>query len=401
VIPTSRVLYQLLIHVVGFILVAFLVSYLASSMRSAHNRLAEEQERANQFAALTDHVVRSVGSGILAADLDGRVVHLNPAGARILEVSDPDNVIGEPLGDIMPLADHNWGLMWARARNRNSSRVESRLDGRPGTGLGLSVGPLEDERGSLVGFVVNFQDLSEVEAELERRRLQDRMAAVGELAARMAHEIKNPLASISGSAQVLASHEDVDDTIVRLLHIVVDESQRLSGILDSFLDYARPRQSSQERCDLAAILRDGLDLLRRSSETRPEHRLELDAPEALTVLGDEHLLRQVFWNLSLNALQAMPDGGSLTIRAWLAGATVLLEWRDTGVGMAKETRQRACEPFVTTHSGGTGLGLAVVYSAMQEHGGTIDIQSSPGEGTTVTLEFPYHTEVSEGSGVGI
>jgi len=390
VIPTSRVLYQLLIHVVGFILVAFLVSYLASSMRVAHNRLEEEKERTTQFAALTDHVVRSVGAGILATDLDGRVVHLNPAGARILNVTDPDKVIGEPLVDIMPLADHNWGLMWTRARDRNITRIEGRLDDQPGIGLGLSVGPLEDEHASLVGFVVNFQDLSQVAAELERRRLQDRMAAVGELAARMAHEIKNPLASISGSAQMLASLEGVDDTIGRLLHIVVDESQRLSGILDSFLDYARPRQSTQERCNLRAMLLDGLDLLRRSPETRPHHRLEIDLPEALSVLGDEHLLRQVFWNLSLNALQAMPEGGTLTIRAWLQGTSAVLEWRDTGIGMSRETRQRAFEPFVTTNPDGTGLGLAVVYSAIQEHSGTIDISSTPLEGTTVTLELPYH-----------
>jgi two-component system sensor histidine kinase PilS (NtrC family) len=390
VIPTPRVLYQLLIHVVGFILVAFLVSYLSSSVRTARNRLEEERERASQFVALTDHVVRSVGAGILAADLEGRVLHVNPAGTRILGLADPESVVGLPLDEVMPLADHSWALVWTQTRTRSLTRLERRLGGPTGIRLGLSVGPLEDEASSVVGFVVNFQDLSEVEAQLEHQRLQDRMAAVGELASRMAHEIKNPLASISGSAQMLASLDDVDVTIGRLLHIVVDESQRLSGILDSFLDYARPRQSTQELCDLSAMLRDCVDLLERSPEIRDDHSVSLDASERTTIMGDERLLRQVFWNLSLNALQAMPEGGDLSIRLRRQAGSILLSWSDTGVGMDDETRRRAFEPFFTTSSSGTGLGLAVVYAAVQEHGGTIEVQSTLGQGTTISLDLPHH-----------
>ncbi len=386
-VPASRVLYQLLINIVGFFLVALLVSYLTESLRTAHHRLEAEKERASRFVALTDHVVRSMGAGILAVDLEGRALHLNPAGARILKITNPEEVIGRAVEELMALGANGWSLLQARALARSPGRTEARLaDG--GARIGLSVRPLADEDGTPVGFVVNFQDLSEVEAELERRRVQDRMTAVGELASRMAHEIKNPLASISGSAQVLASLAGIDDTARRLLRIVVDESQRLSGILDGFLDYARPRQVSHQPCDLAELLRDCMDLLRRSGERLGNHTLTLDTPGRLVVFGDQDQLRQVFWNLSRNSIQAMPDGGTLTVSARAEANSVVLKWCDTGRGMSDEVRKRAFEPFVTTRPGGTGLGLAVVYAAVEEHGGSVNIQSSPGQGTTVVIELP-------------
>jgi len=391
VFPASRVLYQLLIHVVGFILVAFLVSYLTESLRTAHSRLEEETERASQFAALSAHVVRSVGAGIVAADLEGRVLNLNPTGARILKIAEPDKATGTSLEELMPLDDHSWGLLWSRARRRTILRHEGTLEGN-GTRLGLSVGPLEDDRGELVGFVVTFQDLSEVEVELERRRLQERMAAVGELASRMAHEIKNPLASISGSAQMLSSLEGIDETGRRLLRIVVDESRRLSATLDGLLSYARPQQTTLKRCEITSLLKDCLDLLRRSGETRADHHLEIRAPDKLPVMGDQNLLRQVFWNLFRNALQAMPKGGTLLVTAEARGTAAILKWCDNGVGMSEDLRQRAFEPFVTTHPQGTGLGLAIVYAAVEELGGGVKIESSPGRGTTVTVELPLYQE---------
>jgi two-component system sensor histidine kinase PilS (NtrC family) len=388
VVPSaSRVLYQILIHIVGFVLVALLVSYLTESLRQAHTRLEEETERAKQFVALSQHVVRSVGAGILAADLDGRILHLNPAGAMILGIADVDARIGEPLQSVMPLTEHNWALIASRARTRSIARLEGTLE-QSGARLGLSVDPLRDERANLVGFIVNFQDLTELRMIAERERLRDRMAAIGELAARMAHEIKNPLASISGSAQMLTSVGGIDDTGRRLLDIVVDESRRLSGILDGFLVYARPGQATHGMCRLNRMLQDCLDLLRRSEEIGPRHELVLEVPEELVILGEEHLLRQIFWNLSRNALQAMPDGGTLKIVAERRNSAVVLRWRDTGVGMSEEIRQRAFEPFVTSQPNGTGLGLAVVYSAVQEHGGSVDIVSTPGRGTTITVELP-------------
>ncbi len=395
VVPLSntRVLYQVMTHVVGFVLVALLVSFLGESLRTARHRLQEETERATQFVALTDQVVRSVSAGILAADLEGRVLHVNPAGARILMIADEEAVVGESLEEVMPLVTLNWDQLQTRARTQAMGRLEDDLGGS-GIRLGLSVGPLEDQDENVVGFIVNFQDLTELEIETERRRMRDRMAALGDMAARMAHEIKNPLASISGSAQVLTSLDGVDETKDRLLHIVVDESRRLSGILDEFLDYARPHQATHKPCNVSQMLKDCMDLLRRSAELGGNHRLSLDTAEDLIVHGEEHLLKQLFWNLSRNAIQAMPSGGELTISAQRRKGSAVMVWQDTGVGMSEEVRRRAFEPFMTTNPQGTGLGLAVVYTAIEDHGGTIDIQSSPGAGTTITVELPLYPEVA-------
>jgi two-component system sensor histidine kinase PilS (NtrC family) len=392
-LSSSRVLSQIMIHVVGFVLVALLVSFLSESLRTARHRLREETERAQQFVALTDQVVRSVSAGILAADLEGKVLHVNPAGARILMIPDASGVVGKPLEEVMPLVVHSWPLLRTRARTELLGRLEDDL-GDSGIRLGLSVGPLEDARSSLVGFIVNFQDLTALEIETERRRMRDRMAAVGEMAARMAHEIKNPLASISGSAQVLRSFGGLDATGHRLLNILVDESGRLSQILDEFLDYTRPHQATHKPCNIAAMLRDCMDLLRRSAEITDRHELVVDTPDELIVHGEEHLLRQLFWNLSRNAIQAMPDGGRLTVSAERRKSNAILVWSDTGVGMSEDVRQRAFEPFMTTNPHGTGLGLAVVYTAVEDHGGSIDIDSAPGRGTTITVELPLLPEVA-------
>lgn len=390
-VPTSRILIQLLTNVVGFALVAVLVSYLGESLRSVHYRLREEEERTRQFVALTDHVVRSVGAGIIATDLEGRLLHLNPAGARMLGIADSDTVTGNTLDETMTLVDQNWGLLKTRALDRKVMRLEGTV-AASGARFGLTVGPLADEEENVVGFIVTFQDLSEIKVEAERLRMQERMAAVGELAARMAHEIKNPLASISGSAQVLASAKTLDDKGQRLLHILVDESRRLSGILDGFLAYTRPQRNDFCHCDVAAMLRDCVDLLGRSDEHQENHKVHLTVPDGLSLRGEEQLLRQIFWNLSRNALQAMPDGGDLVISGELVAGDVVLRWRDSGVGMTENVRRQAFEPFVTTRPGGTGLGLAVVYAAVAEHAGTIAIDSALGRGTVVTVELPANRE---------
>jgi len=366
-VPTSRILVTLLTNVVGFLLVAVLVSYLGESLRSAHHRLQEETERTKQFVALTDHVVRSVGAGIIACDLESRVLHLNPAGARMLEIADEESVTGSLLDDVIPLEGQSWGLLKTRVRDRNVVRLEGSV-ATTGMRLGMTIGPLADEH--------------------TNQRMQERMAAVGELAARMAHEIKNPLASISGSAQVLESAGTLDEKDQRLLRILIDESRRLSGILDGFLEYTRPQRAAFGPCNVSAMLRDCVDLLGRSEEHRDDHRLVLRVPENLTLRGEEHQLRQIIWNLSRNALQAMPEGGELEISAVRRNGRVVLRWRDTGVGMTEEVRRQAFEPFVTTRPGGTGLGLAVVYAAVAEHGGTIAIDSTLGGGTVVTVELP-------------
>ncbi len=386
-LPASHILLELLIHVVGFMLVAALVSYLGTSLRTTSARLQEQQQRARQFAALAHHVVQSIGSGLIAVDLEGRVLYLNPSAAGILRIPDPPAMIGRPIRAALPLEGIDWQTVLRPGQRTAQRRLEAPL-AASNTHLGLSVGPLSDETGTRVGFIVSFQDLSEIEQVRRRERLKDRMATLGEMTVRVAHEIKNPLASISGSAQMLANKNGMDPTTQRLLKIVIDESKRLSTTIDSFLDSARPHHLNRRMIDALELLKDHVALLRGSNTIDQRHEITLTAEGPLPISADPDLLKQVFWNLSQNALQAMPDGGRLEISAGHQEGTVILRWTDTGEGMDEALKSKAFEPFVTTRPHGSGLGLALVYTLIDEHNGSVEIESQPGHGTTVTVVLP-------------
>jgi len=387
-LPTSHILLQLLIHVVGFMLVAALVSHLGESLRTTSTRLQEQQERARQFAALAHHVVQSIGSGLIAADLEARVLYLNPSAAKILHIPEPSSMVGRHIAEAVPLKGINWHTILQPGAPLVQHRLEALLV-ESNIHLGLSIGPLNDDSGTRVGYIVSFQDLSEIERVRRRERLKDRMAALGEMTVRVAHEIKNPLASISGSAQMLASKNGMDLTTRRLLKIVIDESKRLSKTIDSFLNSARPHQLNRRMVDVAELLKDHVALLKGANGASERCEVSLTAEDPLHVSADPDLLRQVFWNLSQNALQAMPNGGRLEISAVRRKESAILRWTDTGEGMDEALKAKAFEPFVTTRPHGTGLGLALVYTLINEHDGTVEIESRPGHGTTVTVVLPY------------
>jgi two-component system, NtrC family, sensor histidine kinase PilS len=224
----------------------------------------------------------------------------------------------------------------------------------------------------------------------ETSRRQERLSAVGRVAAGIAHEIRNPLAAMRGSVQVLRSEMAPDSSQAELMEIVLRESDRLNRIITDFLTYARPRQVALAETDLREPLRETFALLRHSPETLNGHALEEDLPpEPLVALADAEGIKQVFWNLARNALRAMPDGGAL--RAGMArtpDGKVRVTFTDTGRGMSPAQVERLFEPFSSSTTGGTGLGLSIVYQIVRDHGGTINVRSREGAGTTITIELP-------------
>ena len=257
--------------------------------------------------------------------------------------------------------------------------------------LGYSISPLSDEAGETTGLVITFQDLTEVRALEENARRQDRLAAVGRVAAGIAHEIRNPLASMRGAIQVLRSTWNGDPAEAELMEIILRESDRLDRIITDFLAYARPRPVTLIETDLREPLRETFALLRHNPETRPDHSLEIIAPDQPVIaLVDAEQLRQVFWNLARNALRAMPDGGRLSAELTpLEDGRVRITFTDTGCGMTPEQVEQLFEPFTSWAPGGTGLGLSIVYQIIRDHGGTINVYSREGRGTTVRIELPW------------
>jgi two-component system sensor histidine kinase PilS (NtrC family) len=255
--------------------------------------------------------------------------------------------------------------------------------------LGFTSAILRDQRSEAMGYVFSFQDLTEIKALEQEVQLKEHMAALGEMAAGIAHEIRNPLASMSGSAQILKGSLSPRGEEAELLDIVVRESRRLDGIIRDFLLFARPGPSSPRPADLVPLLRDSLTLLRNSDEFGGRHEITLLGDEApLQALVDENKIKQVFWNLAKNALKAMPRGGRLRVSLRREGDAALVSFADEGVGMSQMQAAKAFEPFQTSFPEGTGLGLSVVFRIVQEHGGRVRVRSREGIGTEVVVQLP-------------
>jgi two-component system sensor histidine kinase PilS (NtrC family) len=390
----STLAFQLGIHALGFFSVAFLGGTLSQRIKAVQEELDERTDSLNQLRRLNELVVSSIRSGLATTDLEGRLVSYNTA-AEDLTQRKFSQVLGLPIGEVLG-AD-----LWAQV-----SGTDFTQDARPlrhenwvllpnGTMrfLGFSVSPLQDERRRRLGYIVSFQDLTEIKRLEEEVRLNEKMAAVGQMAAGIAHEIRNPLTSMRGSAEILGGRLNLPESERRLLDILLRESDRLNNFVEDFLNFARPRDSARQRMNLTDLLRDSVTLLENSPEVKGKHSVVLWAPaQELQVLANPDQLRQVFWNLAQNAIRAMPRGGTFTIGAELSvdgGATVV--FRDEGVGMTDDEKARLFQPFQAGFAGGTGLGLSIVYQIVKDHGGKIEVESERGKGTSFILHFPPFT----------
>jgi two-component system sensor histidine kinase PilS (NtrC family) len=254
--------------------------------------------------------------------------------------------------------------------------------------LGFSISPLFAEGGETKGLIIAFQDMTDVRAMEETARRQDRLAAVGRVAAGIAHEIRNPLAAMRGAIQVLQSDLNGNSSEAQLMGIILNESDRLNKIITDFLTYARPRLAEFELVDVSEAVNETLTLLKHSPELKEKHLLEEVLPdEPMMTRADMAQLKQVFWNLSRNAIQAMPAGGTLRVEMRRRkNGRIQIMFTDTGCGMSPQQVERLFEPFTST-KGSTGLGLSIVYQIIRDHGGSINVRSLEGQGTTITVEL--------------
>jgi len=426
--PAGYAVYQVLIHTVAFLAVAILSSHLVERLRQAGQELEQRGLDLRNLQNLHQAIVANISSGILTLDLDGRVIAFNKAAERIT---------GLVFGD---LQDRPWQAtpfaacsiltdFFAQPNTPLSASATElyleRRDGRP-IPIGIACSPLRGEDGKPVGVVAIFQDLTERKQVEEQLRRADRLAALGRLAANIAHEVRNPLAAISGSVEVLGEDLAITESNRELLGIVLREAHRLKLITGQFLDFAKPQPLLCRPCALRPLMEETLSLVAKSSEYHPKTTWTLtEEPPDLHALADSDQLRQVIWNLCLNATQAMPEGGYLTVSLRLAPHTGQLvnssmgqfektrsseqrdklanrhidqltpppggeEWveiafRDTGRGIPPEELGRIFDPFYTTRPSGTGLGLAIARKILESMGGQIEVTSRPNFGTTFRL----------------
>lgn len=384
-----RLPYNLVVHFVGFYAVALLTSYLAANVSRAERELEEKRDILANLEVFHHDVVQSISSGLIATDLDGRVTSVNRAALDILGRAE-DQLLGRPIRACGLFDAEDWTSHATMSAGARAARTEVEITrGAERIPIGFNLSRLTDAAGTASGWIVIFQDLSQWRLLQEELRLKDRMAAVGELAAGLAHEIGNPLAAISGSVQLLSAALPADEKQRRLLDIILKESQRLDRTIKGFLRFARPKERAVSRFDVAALLAENLALLRHSEEATGRHRFEIDLePPSVALVGDSDQVSQIFWNLARNALRAMPDGGTLTLRGRVVADAYRIEVRDTGRGMTEQQRAKLFEPFQSFFDGGSGIGMAIVYRIVQEHGGRLAVDSRPAQGTAIVVELP-------------
>jgi signal transduction histidine kinase len=241
----------------------------------------------------------------------------------------------------------------------------------------------------IVGYVYNFQDLTEVKRREAEYRTKDRMATLGRMAAGIAHEIRNPLASIAGSVKLLQTLSQLDEDQAKLIAIVNHESERLNKLVSDFLLYSRGHRFEFHQVNVVTLLEETLLLLEHHPLLGQNIRLERKFPRrGATMLADADKLRQVFWNICDNSLKAMPNGGTLTVQAEEVGKQIRIVLADTGVGFTSVQLEKVFEPFQSGFNQGTGLGLALVYQIVQGHQGSIRVDSQPGKGAQFVIELP-------------
>jgi two-component system sensor histidine kinase PilS (NtrC family) len=391
-LPTIGVAqYTVAINLSGFFTVAVLAGSLAESVRSAGARLEYASHEIRDLRKFNEHVINSLLSGLVTTEADGRILTFNRAASVILGIPSAQAIKRDAL-DVLQLPADVRGRLVSIGDNR-SLKIDTQHrtgDGRS-IDLGLTASALTfpDRR---VGYLFTFQDVTEVRRLERDARLQQRLAAVGEMAAGIAHEIRNPLASMSGSIQVLRQELSLNDEQTQLMDIVLRESDRLNDTIKSFLAYARPQRFALARLDIRKIVQDAALLLRNSAEVREHHEIAVSVPpDAVWCEADENQVRQVIWNLATNGLRAMPSGGRLLLSAATdkdgSGATTLTV-QDQGCGIPAEELDRIFQPFHSSFEKGSGLGLAIVHRIVTDYNGTINVSSQVGAGTMVTVRLP-------------
>jgi two-component system, NtrC family, sensor histidine kinase PilS len=408
VLPPGRVAqYTVGINIFAFLAVAALAGSLAESLRLAGASLARASKEIEDLQAFNQDIIDSLTSGLLTTDVAGRILTVNSAAEQIL--GHPSSaVIDRNVSDVLQLPEEMTRALASDLggeRSRRADFVYHTGDGRR-IELGLAVAHLL-RPGGRAGFLLTFQDVTEIKRLERDARVRQRLAAVGEMAAGIAHEIRNPLASMAGSMQVLRDELELDQEQAQLMDIVLRESTRLNETIRGFLAYARPQRSGIARLDLGKTVSDTALLLRNSADVKPEHRIDVETPHGpLWYDADESQIRQILWNLATNGLRAMPSGGRLRLAAYPEpappgdrdeqAAVVVLEVEDEGVGIPAEELDGIFQPFHGTFARGSGLGLAIVHRIVSDYGGEIQVTSSVGKGTRFAVRLKTPGTVGSG-----
>lgn len=373
----SRGFFVLGSNLLALALIAVLAGYLSRQLSATGGALSAREADLRRLGGLQQQILSSMPSGLITCDGQKRVTYVNAAARGILQLEDEVGA-GQPLESLLP------GVSGLAPRSSRGELVVGTDGGRRRIILGLSVTPLEGEQGALL---IVFQDLTELRRMEEDLERSDRLASLGALSAQLAHELRNPLAAMRGSAQLLAQECSRDVVVVKLTNILVRESDRLARLVEDFLRFARPPEPVRREVPLDALLAETVDMLRADPLAR-DVRVEVSAQERLTAAVDPDQLRQVLINLVRNGFQAAGPKGEVKVGLARSEKEAQIRVWDSAGSITEEMMGHLFEPFFTTRDGGTGLGLSTAHSIVRAHGGSIRVRSDPAEGTEFVVGLP-------------
>ncbi|MBC8283807.1 MAG: PAS domain S-box protein [Nitrospinae bacterium] len=394
---SGYVFYIIFLNIVAFYTVAYLSSFLSHRLRIIKEELEKTSVNLEEQRAFNRNIVQYMGNGLVTIDHEGIITSINPA-AEILTGFSSEQSLKKNIKTLIPSIQLDEILLESNATTLPDQieRVFKRKDGKE-IFLRIKVSNLSDL--NVPGYVLVFEDLTEIKHMQEKMLRSEQLAAVGRFSAGLAHEIRNPLTSLSGSIQVLAKGLNLEDSYKKLMNIVIKETDRLNSILSDFLTYSQPKKNSNTIVDLTQLVQDVIILLKNNEDFSQDKKILFEgSADHLIFNGDEEQIKQVVWNLCINALEAMTEGTLLIKLKEVSSYQsqkfhaerrgVVLQVVDQGCGIAPDQMENIYDPFYSSKKDGVGLGLATVYQIVHRNEGTMDVESTLGKGTSFTVFLP-------------
>ena len=394
-VTAADVFIRILLHMVSFFTIAFLASFVVEQERKTRHLLEEKETEFAQLDLLFRSIIESVDTGIMTFDLQGRIKTFNRAAEDItgfafrqIENKNIREVFMEFAKLFSPDNESEPG------RNRMEAIIKTPLGKR--IHLGCAISSLRDKNDKKIGSIIIFQDITEIKRMEDKLEKSKRLALIGEMAAGLAHEMRNPLASITGSIELLRQERNLDETDKRLMQIIIRGKNQLESFVRDFLLLARPLPASREAVKVNDVIEEAIENIKLSKDWTENIRIKKELFQGTEIFANREQVRQIIHNLVLNAVQSMDQGGILTVESSavkLDGGRDYVEIKvvDIGCGIEPENLKKIFEPFFTSKEKGTGLGLTIVGRIVDGYGGKIVVDSKPGQGTNCTVWLPMNS----------